>query len=286
MNDAAEATAGMMKTEKLLQQLIDELLPLKSVAVAFSGGVDSSVVVAAAALSLGSENVVAVTAKSETLPEQELLAATELARSLNIPHSIIETHELDNDEFCANSLERCYHCKTELWLKLGAFAKSRGISSLADGVNADDARDYRPGIKASDEAGVLHPLEFIGAGKNEVRSLARLLALPNWDKPAQACLSSRFPYGNAISAEGLQRVEKAEAYLRDHGFVELRVRDHGDIARIEVPADMLGSLTARENRQMIVKFLKQLGYVYISVDLEGFRSGSMNEVLTDLPRRS
>ena len=284
MNDAVGATSGMAAKENLLQHLIDELRPLKSVAVAFSGGVDSSVVIAAAARSLGSENVLAVTAKSETLPEQELLAATELACSLNIPHSIIETHELDNDEFRANSFDRCYHCKTELWLKLGALAKSRGISSLADGVNADDTRDYRPGIRASDEAGVFHPLELVGAGKTEVRSLARLLALPNWDKPAQACLSSRFPYGNTISAEGLRRVEKAEAYLRKQGFIELRVRDHGNMARIEVPADMLGSLVAKGNREMIVNFLKQLGYVYISADLEGFRSGSMNEILTDLPR--
>ena len=170
MNDAVGATSGMAAKENLLQHLIDELRPLKSVAVAFSGGVDSSVVVAAAARSLGSENVLAVTAKSETLPEQELLAATELACSLNIPHSIIETHELDNDEFRANSFDRCYHCKTELWLKLGALAKSRGISSLADGVNADDTRDYRPGIRASDEAGVFHPLELVGAGKTEVRA--------------------------------------------------------------------------------------------------------------------
>jgi uncharacterized protein len=284
MSDAVGATFGMVATEKLLQHLIDELRPLKSVAVAFSGGVDSSVVVAAAARSLGSENVLAVTAKSETLPEQELLAATELASSLNIPHSIIETHELDNDEFCANSFDRCYHCKTELWLKLGALAKSRGISSLADGVNADDTRDYRPGIRASDEAAVVHPLELIGAGKLEVRSLARLLGLSNWDKPAQACLSSRFPYGSVISAEGLRRVEKAEEFLSGQGFGELRVRDHGDIARIEVPVKILGRLLADGSREKIVSSLKKLGYVYITMDLEGFRSGSMNETMKDLPQ--
>ncbi|MHB1389877.1 MAG: ATP-dependent sacrificial sulfur transferase LarE [Thermoleophilia bacterium] len=269
----------MITPTEALQKLLDVLQPLQRVVVAFSGGVDSSVVAAAAVRSLGTENVLAVTARSETLPASELAEATELARSLGIPHQIIETRELDSDEFRANSPERCYHCKKELWQKVGLLAAEKGILNIADGVNTDDNRDFRPGIRASDEAGVLHPLAELGACKDDVRRLARELQLPNWDKPAQACLSSRFPYGSAITAARLKRVEAAEKFLHGRGLTQLRVRDHGDIARLEVPIDQLGIIVASGEREEIIRLFRSLGYTYVSLDLEGFRSGSMNEVL-------
>ncbi|MHB1150372.1 MAG: ATP-dependent sacrificial sulfur transferase LarE [Thermoleophilia bacterium] len=270
---------GILAPAKTLNRLLDILRPMQRFVVAFSGGVDSSVVVAAAARAVGAENVLAVTARSETLPASELTGATELARILGIPHQVIETRELDRDEFRANPPDRCYHCKKELWRKIGVLAADKGISRIADGVNADDNRDFRPGIRAGDEAGVLHPLAEIGAGKADVRGLAREMELPNWDKPAQACLSSRFPYGSAITVERLERVEAAEKFLCDRGLRELRVRDHGDIARIEVPIAKLGIIAAAGEREEIVRVFKSLGYAYVVLDLEGFRSGSMNEVL-------
>lgn len=266
-------------TQTLLDSLLELLRPLGRLVVAYSGGVDSTLVVAAAAKALGAENVLAVTADSETLPARELEEAIRLAKELSIPHSIIETKEMDKSEFYSNPPDRCYHCKSELWSRIRDFAGESGISHLADGANADDTRDHRPGIKAGDEAGVFHPLMEIGAGKEKVRALAKYLGLPNWDKPAQACLSSRFPYGSTISVKSLQRVEKAEEFLRDLGLSEFRVRDHGDIARIEVSADLISSTADNGSRNKIIEKFKSLGYKYIALDLEGYRSGSMNEML-------
>lgn len=265
--------------DELLERLVEELRPLGKLVVAFSGGVDSSVVMATAARALGAENVIAVTALSETLTERELREAEVLARSLGIPHRVIETRELDAEEFRANPPDRCYHCKTELWRKIGEMAGEAGITSLADGVNFSDSRDFRPGIKAGDEAGVFHPLVSVGAGKAEVRALAKALGLSNWNKPSQACLSSRFPYGDRITAEGLKRVEAAEEILHDIGLSQFRVRVHGDIARIEVPVSEIVKLTVDDTREKIVSALKGLGYAYVTLDLDGFRTGSMNEVL-------
>ena len=265
--------------QSLLDRLKSVLGPCGRLMVAFSGGVDSSVVVAAAAQALGKDNVLAVTADSETLPENELAQACELATSLGVRHTVVETRELDNELFCANSSDRCYHCKSELWQRLVTLAAAEGVDAIADGVNADDSTDFRPGIKAGDEAGVMHPLAEVGATKNQVRSLARELGLSNWNKPAQACLSSRFPYGSVITAGKLRRVEQAEEFLRGLGLKQFRVRDHGDTARIEVTAADLGGLAAEPRRQEIVEALKALGYTYVTLDLEGFRSGSMNEAL-------
>lgn len=265
--------------DELLEALIKELRPLGRLVVAFSGGVDSSVVMAAAVQALGVENVIAVTALSETLPERELREAEDLARSLGIPHRVIETREMDTEEFQSNPPDRCYHCKTELWGKIGEMAREAGISNLADGVNFSDSRDFRPGIKAGDEAGVIHPLVSVGAGKAEVRSLAKKLGLSNWDKPSQACLSSRFPYGDRITADGLSRVESAEEFLHNMGLPQLRVRVHGDIARIEVPEDQIDLIAADGAREKVVAAFKALGYKYVTLDLQGFRTGSMNEPL-------
>jgi len=281
MSTADRNQADSVEADRKLDQLLEGLKPLGRLIVAFSGGVDSSVVVAAAARALGTENVVAVTALSETLPERELREATELARSLGVTHRIIETRELDEEQFQANAPDRCYHCKTELWKKIMEIARETGFKNLADGVNAGDTLDFRPGIRASDEAGVLHPLAKAGAGKAEVRAMARSLGLSNWDKPSQACLSSRFPYGDRITPEALQRVEAAEEFLHGVGLSGFRVRIHGEMARIEVSASDIDKVASAGLREKIVSAFKGMGYRYVALDLEGFRSGSLNEVLSD-----
>jgi len=273
---AMEKKTNTTDCKALLDKLIKVIKPLQSVAVGFSGGVDSSVVTAAAVQALGANNVLAVTAQSETLPARELDDACQLAAYIGVPHAVIPTRELENTSFSANPPDRCYYCKSELWRRVRVLAAERQIQYMADGVNADDVRDFRPGIKAGDEAGVVHPLLMIGAGKSQVRDLARSLHLPNWNKPAQACLSSRFPYGTPITLEGLRRVEQAEEFIRGMGIDELRVRAHGDIARIEVSPGVLNDLSANGRRQSIVKHFKKLGFRYITLDLEGFRSGSLN----------
>lgn len=274
-----EERARVLQATGLLQCLIEYIKPLESAVVAFSGGVDSTLVLLLAVQALGVENVVALTADSGTLPARERDEAAGLAGQIGVAHSLVRTAELDNAGYCANPTDRCFHCKTELWRHGRQLADEKGFRHLLDGVNADDSGDFRPGIEASDAAGVSHPLAACGLGKTEVRLLARELGLPNSDKPAQACLSSRFPYGQEITAEGLKRVEQAEEYLRGLGLTELRVRDHGGLARIEVPADQVGYLAAEEQRAAVVARLKELGYTYLTLDLEGFRSGSMNEGL-------
>ncbi len=266
------------KAATAMDELEQAIHTLGSVAIGFSGGVDSSLVVAVSARILGRENVLAVTSRSETLPSHELAAACDLAVGLGVRHEIIHTRELDCDDFRANPPDRCYHCKAELWSRAGELARRTGLRHLADGTNADDAGDTRPGTRAGDEAGVRHPLAEAGAGKDMVRRLAREMGLPNWDKPAQACLSSRFPYGMEITREGLRRVEEAERFLRELGLEEFRVRDHGDLARIEVREDSIAALAAKGRRRITERF-RELGYVYVALDLQGFRSGSMNEVL-------
>ncbi len=263
----------------LLKNLFDVIKPLESIAVGFSGGVDSTVVAAAAAQVLGREKTLAVTAQSETLPARELDESRRLAAQLGIRLAIIQTRELDDPGFAANGPDRCYHCKSELWRKVRLLAQEKGLAHIADGVNADDLGDFRPGIKASDEAGVIHPLARIEAGKQQVRLLARHLGLENWEKPAQACLSSRFPYGTRLTPAALARVGQAEEFMRSLGFKQLRVRDHGAVARIEIPVEELARLVSSEGRQQVVDRLKKLGYTYIALDLEGFRSGSMNDAL-------
>ncbi len=268
-----------IETEKQLEQLGSWLKPRGRLAVAFSGGVDSSLVLAAAMRYLDGDSVLAITGRSETLPATELAAARQLARDLGARHRVIDTRELDDEAFSANPPDRCYYCKREFWSRAASVAAGEGISCLADGTNADDTSGHRPGMRACEEAGVLHPLVEIGVGKQRVRAMARMLGLPNWDKPAQACLSSRLPYGTGITAEALARVEAAEDYLRELGLKQLRVRDHGGVARIEVPVEELRRLAADDLREAIVYRFRELGYDYVSLDLEGFRSGSMNVAL-------
>ncbi|MCD6288933.1 MAG: ATP-dependent sacrificial sulfur transferase LarE [Anaerolineae bacterium] len=246
------------------------------VIVAFSAGVDSSVVLKVAHDLLG-DAVLAVTAVSPSLPDSELQEAVELARMLGVRHRVLETHELDNPDYVANRPDRCYVCKKERYEGLLDLAKREGYQYILDGSNLDDAGDYRPGERAAREYGVRSPLKEAGFTKAHSRALARELGLPNWDKPSMACLSSRVPYGTPITRQILRQIGRAESYLRGLGFRQLRVRHHGDLARIEVERSELPRLV--ELSGTIVKELRCLGYTYVTADLAGFRSGSLNEAL-------
>lgn len=250
-----------------------------SVILGYSGGVDSTLLLKKALDVLGGDNVLAVTAATPTYEPGEVDEAERLATLLGARHARILSSELEDEGFLANPPERCYYCKTDLYGDLSRLAAERGIATVIDGSQADDAKDWRPGLKALDEQGIASPLKEAGFTKADVRELSRRLALPTAEKPANACLASRFPYGTEITVKDLERVGKAERVVREAGFDVVRVRHHGDVARIEVPpADRERLLEAAGN---IVPALKALGYVWVSMDLAGYRSGSMNEALEE-----
>jgi uncharacterized protein len=248
-------------------------------AVAFSGGVDSAVV-CQAAFAVLRENAVAVTAASESLAEGELAAAEAIARQIGIRHEVLRTAEIENPLYVRNAPDRCYHCKTELYTELAAFVEHWGDAVMVNGANADDAGDYRPGMTAATEHAVRSPLLECGFTKQDVRELAAAWNLPVWDKPASPCLSSRIAYGEEVTPERLRAIDRAEQHLRALGLREVRVRYHrGDLARIEVPAEAIPRLADAEVRRKLLEELRALGFKYVTLDLAGLTSGSMNAVL-------
>ncbi len=253
---------------------------LGSVVVAYSGGVDSSYLLAASVEALGPEKVLAVTAESPTYPASEQQAAAELARDLGASQRRIATAELEDPNFANNPPERCFYCKGHLFEELNAIVREVGFDNVVYGATLDDLGDHRPGMRAAKQQGARAPLLEAALTKDDVRALSRELGLPTWDKPAMACLASRFPYYAQITAEALARVEAAEDLLRnDYGLRQVRVRHHDTVARLEIEVAELARLLNDELRNSIVARLKSLGYTYVTVDLSGFRSGSMNEVL-------
>jgi uncharacterized protein len=250
--------------------------------VAFSGGVDSSFLLHVAVDELG-EQVVALTTRSPTAPEEDEAIALALAETLGVRHVVIDANELEIPGYAENPVNRCYLCKGGLYDICRAEAAALGIAHVVDGVNLDDLGDYRPGLKAADEQGVRHPLAEAGLTKTEIRALSRRLGLSTADKPSSPCLSSRFPYGTRITPDGLRKVAGAEQVLRRLGFPECRVRNHDPVARIEVPAAVLPRLVEPAVRAVLVREMQALGFAYVTVDLQGFRSGSLNETLGGAP---
>ncbi len=263
--------------EQRLRELEDILAPRGSALVAFSGGVDSSLALAAAARALPQGKVLAVTSNNETYLPSELGLARDFAASLGVEHLVVNTRELDDPNYASNPTNRCYFCKSTLYSDLTQLAEEKGYACVVDGANKDDEGDYRPGRKAAKELGVVSPLSLAGVGKAEVRDLAKLLGLPSWDKPALACLSSRFPYGQEITLEKLAQVARAEEFMRREDFRQVRVRHHGEIARLEVGPQELERAFAE--REKITAELLDAGFLYVTLDLAGYKSGSLNAAL-------
>jgi pyridinium-3,5-biscarboxylic acid mononucleotide sulfurtransferase len=249
-----------------------------SVVVAFSGGVDSAYLAAVAAAELG-DRALSVTADSASYPRRHRDLAVRIARDFRLHHEFLETAEMERPEYTANPSDRCYYCKQELFGRLTELARARGFGAVVDGNNADDRGDYRPGRQAAREHGVRSPLDEAGLTKIEIRQLSRRLDLPTWDEPVSACLSSRLPYGSQITIEKLRMVEQAEDVLHSLGIRHCRVRHHGDVARLEVAGGEMEKVLDVAVREAIVRDLKAIGYKYVSLDLQGYRTGSLNEVL-------
>jgi uncharacterized protein len=270
------------KLENKYLKLQSILRDLKSVVIGFSGGVDSSLLLKVATDILG-KNALAVIGTSETYPMQEYQDALALAKAIGVQPVEVATKEIENPLFSKNPIDRCYHCKTELFGILSNIAKEKGINWVVDGSIMDDLGDFRPGMRAKKEQNVRSPLLEAGFTKNDVRELSKELGLPNWDKPSFACLSSRFPYGYEITKEALGKIERAEAFLLKRGFKNLRVRNHDEkTARIEVGAEQMHLFMDSKIRSEIVTYLKEIGFIYVTLDLQGYRTGSMNEPLGDI----
>jgi pyridinium-3,5-biscarboxylic acid mononucleotide sulfurtransferase len=264
-----------MPLNKKYDRLLAALKETGSVLLAFSGGVDSTFLLKA--LKDSGIKALAITASSETMPADDLRQAKDMAALVGMPHRIIVTTELDNPVFANNPKDRCFYCKDELFSRLISIARAEGYKTVLDGNNADDLSDFRPGRKAAAKHGIISPLVDAGFTKEEIRQLSKELGLPTWSKPASPCLSSRFPYGILITKAGLRRVEAAESFLKSLGFVELRVRSHGDdLARIEVPASGIDAIAVKDTREKISRRFRELGFRFITVDIEGFRSGNLN----------
>ncbi len=274
---------SMTNLDDKRDRLLKQLRSYGSCAVAFSAGVDSTVVAKAACLALG-DQAVAATAQSPSLAQGELDEAKRLADLIGIRHLVIKTEEMANPSYQANDFDRCYHCKTELYLQLEGMADRLGVKVIVNGANLDDKVDHRPGMRAAREHQVRSPLMDVGLTKTDVRELAAEWQLPVWNKPAMPCLSSRIAYGEEVTRERLRMIDDAERWLRGKGFAELRVRYHrGDLARIEVPADQLSRLCEAPLHAELVAEFQRLGFRFVTIDLQGFQSGSMN-VLVPLER--
>ena len=267
-----------MRPDEKLKKLKDDLRNMEKVVVAFSGGVDSTFLLKTAHDVLGA-NVIAVTARSSTYPEREYAEAAQFIKGLGIKHITIVSEELEIEGFSKNPANRCYFCKKELFSKITELAAQNGISHVVDGTNIDDLGDYRPGMTALSELGILSPLREAGMTKEDIRTLSKEMGLPTWDKQPFACLASRFPYGHEITREKLEMVDKAEQFLLDLGFRQVRVRHHGDIARIEVSVNERSRFFDEDTMDRVHSRLKEIGFKYVALDLKGYRTGSMNETL-------
>ena len=284
MEHTVEAKALAPSAARNLRRLEGIIGRHRSALVAFSGGVDSSLALAVAARVLPAGDILAVTSNNETYLPSELEGAARFVRSLGVEHLVVNTRELDDPNYASNPSNRCYFCKNTLYSDLAKLAGERGYDCVIDGANKDDEGDHRPGRKAAAEQGVVSPLAEAGMTKAEVRELARELGLPVWDKPALACLSSRFPYGQEITAEKLAQVARAEEFLRSRGFRQVRVRHHDDVARLEVGSDEMER--AFSEREDLVAELKAAGFLHVALDLAGYKSGSLNAALGKKGRKS
>ena len=270
----ADEAAALAKQDRLL----DSLRALDTLLVAFSGGTDSAYLAWAAHRALG-DRALAVTALSPSFSRYDREQAEACVRAAGLRHEFIRTQEFENPLYVANNADRCYHCKSELFEQMERLARERNFAAIAYGINADDTRDYRPGHRAAEERRILAPLLDAGLAKSEIRWLAQRAGLPSWDRPASACLSSRVPYGSAVTPELLSKIERAEAALRDFGFRQFRVRAHGELARIELAPDELARGFDASLATQIAARLKSAGFAFVALDLEGYRQGSLNSVL-------
>ena len=276
----SEIQSTKQKYNKLQRLLTD----MGSLVLAYSGGVDSTFLLKVAKDALG-DDVLAVTAVSPTYTQEEYERACEMALALGVRHISTQTNELENPDFLKNSPQRCYYCKKELFRKLRTIADQESLLCVADASNLDDCADYRPGRIAAKEAGIRSPLLEAGLRKEEIRALSKEMNLPTWDLPAAACLASRFPYGESLTLEKIKRVEQAEKFLRDLGFQQVRVRSHDRLARVELDANIIGEFFKKGLRANVVQKLKDLGFIYVTLDLEGYRTGSLNEVLPRIDQK-